>query len=80
MDISMIRGFLGWCAVLNVGLLLFWFAVITFARDWVYRIHSRGFKLSVEQFQAIHYAGMAYFKMTVFIFNVVPWFALRIVG
>lgn len=80
MTIDQLREFLGWCAVMNVGLLLWWFLFIALAHDLVYRLHGKWFKLSVERFDAIHYAGMAYFKLTVFVFNVVPYFAFRIMG
>ena len=79
MEISTIRAFLGWCSVINIGLLIWWVAFLIFAHDWVYRVHSKWFKLSVEQFDSIHYAGIAYFKVAVFFFNVVPYFALLIV-
>jgi hypothetical protein len=35
--------------------------------------------LSIEKFDAIHYAGMAYFKIGIFLFHLVPYLALRIV-
>jgi hypothetical protein len=34
----------------------------------------------VEQFDAIHYAGMTVFKLGIILFNLVPYIALRIVG
>ena len=80
MAIEIIREVLGWCAVINIGLLLWWFLVILVARDWIYHFHSRWFQISVERFNAIHYAGIALFKIAIFFFNVVPYFALRIVG
>ena len=49
-------------------------------RDWIYRMHSRWFRISEERFDAIHYAGMAIFKTAIFLFNLVPYLALRIVG
>jgi len=80
MTIEMMRAALGWCSIINMGLLLWWFLILMFAHDWVYRIHSKWFKLSPEMFDTIHYAGIAFFKIAVFVFNVVPYFALRIVG
>ena len=80
MTIDQLREFLGWCAVINIGLLLWWFLFFALAHDFVYRLHGKWFKLSVERFDAIHYAGMAYFKLTVFVLNVVPYFALRIIA
>jgi hypothetical protein len=52
----------------------------TLAHDWMYKIHGKWFKLSVDKFDTIHYAGMAFFKICIFLFNIVPYFALRIVG
>ena len=79
MTIDMIREALGWCSIINIGLLLWWFLFFTLAHDWVYQFHGKWFKLSVDNFDAIHYAGMAFFKICIFLFNIVPYFALRIV-
>ncbi len=76
---EMIREALAWCSALNLGLLLFWVLWLTLAHDWVYRIHGKWFKLSVEKFDAIHYAGIAFFKTCIFFFNIVPYLALRII-
>ena len=80
MTIEIVRDVLFWCSVIDVGLLLWWFLFFTFAHDWVYRQHSRWFKVTVEKFDAIHYAGIARFKMGIFVFNIVPYSALHIVG
>ncbi len=80
MTLEMIRSALGWCSIINMGLLLWWFFAITVLHDWVYKIHCKWFKLSVERFDEIHYTGITFFKITVFIFNIVPYFALRIIG
>ena len=80
MTVVTIRELLGWCCVINMGLLLWWFLIILFAHDWVYRIHSKWFKMSKETFDAIHYTGIAFFKIAIFVFNIVPYIALRIIG
>ncbi len=80
MTLEEIRATLAWCSVINIGLLLWWFVFIAFAHDWVYKMHSRWFNIPVEKFDAIHYAGIAFFKISIFLFNLVPYFALRIVG
>jgi len=79
MTIETVRSFLWWCSVINMGLLLYWFLFIMFAHDWVYRVHSKWYKLPVDMFNTIHYAGMIYFKIAVFVFNIVLYFALCIV-
>ncbi len=49
------------------------------AHDFVYRFHGRWFKIPAEKFDAIHYKAMAYYKLTIFLFNLVPYIALTIV-
>jgi len=80
MTIEIIRAVLGWCSIINMGLLLWWFLILLFAHDWVYKFHSKWFKLSVDRFDEIHYTGITFLKIAVFVFNIVPYFALRIVG
>lgn len=80
MTIEIIRDALGWCTLINWGLLLCWFLFLTLAHDWTHRLHSKWFNLSADKFDAIHYAGMALFKIGILMFNLVPYFALRIIG
>jgi hypothetical protein len=39
-------------------------------------MHTRWFKLSVETFDAIHYVGMATYKLGIILLNLVPLLAL----
>jgi hypothetical protein len=59
---------------------MWWFLAFTLAHDWIHQIHSRWFRLPVEHFDVIHYAGMAIYKIGILLFNLVPYVALRIVG
>ena len=80
MTIEMIRSALAWCAVINMVLLLWWLLFFVLAHDWMYRIHSKWFDISVDKFDAIHYAGMAFLKIGIFLFSLTPYLALRIIG
>ena len=80
MTVDVVRNALLWCSVINIALLLWWFLLILTARRLIYRIHGRWFKMSEETFDAIHYAGILFFKVFVFVFNVIPYCALLIVG
>lgn len=80
MTVELLRAVLLWSLLINMGLLLWWMLFFIFAHDWIYRIHSRWFKLSVETFDSIHYAGMAFYKICMFIFIIVPYLALCIAG
>ena len=41
MTVELLKGTLAWSAVLNIGILLWWFLFLTFAHDWVYKLHSK---------------------------------------
>lgn len=80
MTLEQAREFFLWCTILNFGMLMLWAAMFFFARDFIKRVHGRWFRLSDEQFDAIHYAGMAYYKLGIFLFNLMPLIALYIMG
>jgi hypothetical protein len=64
---------------INYGVLIIWSAVFILAHDWMYRLHSRWFKISVETFDALHYAGMAVYKIGIFLLNFAPLIAFWLV-
>jgi len=80
MSIAIARDVLLWCIVINYGVLIVWFLFFMLAHDWMYQLHGRWFHLSVEQFDALHYAGMALYKIGILLLNLVPYIALRLVG
>jgi Family of unknown function (DUF6868) len=80
MTLETIRDALGWCSVINIGLLLFWWLWLMLGHDFIYRFHGKWFKLSEEKFDALHYSLIGIYKIGIFLFNLVPYFALRIVG
>ena len=80
MTTAMLSKILLWCLLINMGIMLWWFVFFMFGHDWMYKLHGKWFKLSVEQFDAIHYSGMAFYKICIFIFNLVPYLALCIVS
>ncbi len=80
MTLEMIRSALAWCSLINIVLLILWFLFFRFAHDWTYRTHSKWLNISVDGFDTMHYAGMGLFKLGILLFNLVPYFALRIIG
>jgi hypothetical protein len=80
MELEMIRAFFAWCSVIDMVLLSVWLLFFMLAHDLMYRVHGKWFNMSVDKFDTIHYSGMALFKLGIFLFNLVPYFALRIIG
>jgi hypothetical protein len=80
MTVETVRAVLGWASLINLGVLLFWFAFLMLAHDWVYRVQSKWFELSTERFDSIHYTLMGFYELLIFIVLLGPYLALRIVG
>ena len=80
MSLEAAQDFLLWCLVLNYGILLLWFLVFWLGHDWMFKLHSRWFDISKERFDSIHYASMAVYKVGIFLFNLSPYVALRLIG
>ena len=80
MTIDELKDLLLWATAINYGVLLIWFALFVYAHDWLYRTHTRWFKLSAEKFDALHYVSMSIYKVGVLLLNVAPLVALWIVS
>lgn len=79
MTLESIRTLFLWSALMNYGIVLLWFSMFMMAHDWMYQMHGRWFRISREQFDAVHYAVMAIYKVGILLFNVVPYVALLII-
>ena len=49
------------------------------ASDVIYSLHGGMFDLSPHDLCVIHYCGMAFVKLCVFLFFLFPWIAIRLV-
>lgn len=80
MQIETLRSFLFWCAVINCGVLLTWFAIFVFAHERLYHHHTRWFRINREQFDMLLYILTGVYKIGFILFNVVPYIVLLIVS
>jgi hypothetical protein len=80
MTTNELREILLWSTVINYVILFVWFGAFVFAHDFLYRMHTRWFKLSVETFDTIHYAGIAIYKLGILLLNLTPLLALYFIS
>ena len=80
MDLTTLTSFFMWCTILNVGLLILWALIWLTMPDLVYRIHTRWFDISRQNFELVFYCFMGVLKVFFLIFCLVPWLALLILG
>lgn len=75
-----VRGVLGWCTLLNWGVLLLWWMTLIFAREGLRALHGQWFSIAPDRFDEVHYRLMGAYKLGILLLNLVPYLALRIVG
>lgn len=81
LTLSVLQTLLGWCTVINFTVLSVWFVLWVIAREQIYALHQRWFPaLSKAQFEALHYNGMALFKLAIMLFNLAPYVALLLMS
>lgn len=79
MSLDQLHDFLLWNLTLNYSVLLLWFGMLTFAHDVIYRLHTRWFRLTPQTFDALHYGGMALYKIGILLFNLAPLLAICLI-
>ena len=70
--------FFGWCSVVNIGILIFASLAVTLMRDTMSSIHGKMFGLGDADLSRAYFQYLAQYKIAIFIFNLVPYVALRI--
>ena len=77
---AMLTEFLGWCVVLNVGLLVYATVMITVFRGFVERVHRRFFPLADDELDRAYFTFLGNYKLAVVVFNLVPYCALKLMA
>jgi hypothetical protein len=76
MNLAELTRILVYGAVINYTILIVWFLAFVMAHKWLYQMHVKWFRLSPATFDAMHYGGMAVYKLGIVLFTVVPAVAL----
>ncbi|MCP4649416.1 MAG: hypothetical protein GY853_04955 [PVC group bacterium] len=79
MTIELIRGVLGWCSVINFGLFALSCLIMKLGHKFVYKMHGQWYDLPEEKVAGTLYSVMAWYKISILMFNVVPYIAFCII-
>ena len=78
--IEVIREFLGWCSVINISILVFSTSMLTVMRGWVVSFHARMSGVDEAELPKIYIEYLGNYKILIFVFNIVPYLALRLMA
>jgi hypothetical protein len=79
-SIETLTTFFGWAAVINLGILALSTIFVVLLRDWTLRIHAGIFGLNEDDLLRSYFQYLAQYKLAIFVFNLAPYFALRIIA
>lgn len=74
------RALLGWCTVINIGLLMIAAVFVVSMRGAMSRIHAKMFGLSEVDLSRAYFQYLAQYKIAIFVFNLVPYIAFAIIA
>ena len=80
LTIEKLAKFFGICFLLTAGLLVLWFVVFLVWGDFAFNIHSSLFDIQRPEWEMINYCGMGFIKILAWVFCLIPYIALKIVG
>jgi len=79
-SIATLTTFLGWCTVLNIGLLAFVAILILAMPDSMARTHSKMFRVNEADLPRIYFQWMAQYEIATLVLNLAPYVALKIMA
>jgi Zn-dependent protease len=79
-SLETLREFLGWCTVINMGILLIAAIVAGPMRGVVSGIYSKMYGLSEADLSRAYFQYLAHYKIAIYVFNLVPYIALVIIA
>ena len=77
MSLQEFATFLGWCTVINIVFLFIATFSLMGMRGMIVKIHSSMFGVSEPDLLRIYLKYLAYYKIAIFMFNLVPYIAVK---
>ncbi|MBU2894574.1 hypothetical protein KO495_14785 [Colwellia sp. D2M02] len=75
---SELTTFLGWCSVINIGILLFTTLAMTLFKSCISEIHSQLTGVEKVKLLPLYFHYMGQYKIFILVFNLVPYCALKL--
>ncbi len=80
MTIAELTEFLGWTLVINIAVLLIASFMLTAMRGMIVQIHRKMLGLSEDDLLRAYTQYLAQYKIAVFVFNLAPYVALKLMA
>lgn len=75
---STFADFFLYAAIIGYVILLIWFGVFIFAKNWMRHLHAKWFDIEPKTFDVLHYSMMGGFKLLIISLFLIPFIALKL--
>ncbi len=72
--------FLGWCTAINIGVLVVASIFVTLMRGAAVKTHSKMFGFDEVELSRQYFQYLGQYKIAIFVLNLIPYIALKIMG
>ncbi|WP_372724105.1 DUF6868 family protein [Immundisolibacter sp.] len=79
-SIETLTTFLGWSTVINFGVLTVAAILLILMRGPISTLHARMFSLDEAELSRAYFQYLAQYKIAIFVFNLAPYIALKIMA
>lgn len=77
---STLTEFLGWTSVVNICILIIASLAVMLMRESMTKLHEKMFGLDTADLSRAYFQYIAQYKIAIFVFNLVPYVSLKIMG
>ena len=79
-EIDILTTFLGWCSVINIGVLVLSTIALKVMREAILNIHSNMFGVNQADLPLIYMQYLGSYKIAILILNLVPYISLKVMN
>ena len=79
-NIESLTTFFGWCSVINIGVLIVSTIALLVLQGPIAGLHSKMFGVNPANLPTTYFQYLGNYKIAIFVLNVVPYFALRMMS
>ncbi len=73
-----LTAFFGWCSVINIGILVLSVIILMVFKNPISILHSSIFGINKADLPLIYFRYLGNYKIAIFILNIAPYIALKI--
>lgn len=77
-DVNNLIMFLGWCTIINIGILIFSSLTIFLFKSSVTKLHSELSGVERKALLPLYFKYLGNYKICIIVFNFVPYLALKV--